>query len=247
MSTGSRGCRGTNGVLDMDTLYREIIKVPLFRDAPSTCRGSYGEFFVKLCRRPERRFLLRNEARIAERFKRYDFCPSFIGFRDFEDASLLVYRRVIGVSLANIFFATKRMVSVVSDALDRINVILAGERICQLDPSPNNIIVNLFSHHVWFVDYELCAPFGTESEITDAFGLNTDEERQVLSRAFQTAACHYKPVSMTEYGDEFNRYMNRRLVEALERRQHVAGIIELLSYKLNHLWQRAYQKADRSQ
>ncbi len=228
----------------METLYREIIKVPLFRDAPSTCRGSYGEYFVKMCRRPERRFLLRNEARFAERFKRYDFCPSFVGFRDFDDASLLVYRRVIGVSLANVFFATKKMVALVSDALGHINRILADERVCQLDPSPNNVIINLFSHHVWFVDYELCAPFGTESEITDSFELNSNDERQILTRAFQTAACHYKPASMTEYGDEFNRYMNGRLVEALERRQHLAGVIELLGHKLQHLGQRASQKAD---
>ena len=232
---------------DLDTLYRELIKVPHFRDAISTCRGSYGEYFVKLCRRPERRFLLRNEARFAERFQRYDFCPSLVGFRDVDNASLLVYQRVTGVSLSNVFFATKRMISLVSDALDRINETLAGEKVCQLDPSPNNVIVNLPSSRVWYIDYELCAPFGTESEITNTFGLNTDEEKQVLSRAFQTAACQYKPASMTEYGDAFNRFMNKKLIEALEHRQNLRGVFEFLGYKMRHFWQRAIQKADRVQ
>jgi predicted Ser/Thr protein kinase len=231
---------------DLDELYRELIKTPYFRDAASTCRGPYGEYFIKLCRRPERRFLLRNEACFAERFQRYDFCPSLIGFRDLDDASLLVYRRVPGVSLLNVFFATEKMISLVSDALNRINEILTREKVCQLDPGPNNIIVNLPTRRVWYIDYELCAPFGTESEIADAFALRTDEEKQVLSRAFQTAACRYKPAFMTEYGDAFNRFMSKRLIESLERRRKLTGAYEFFVYKLRRFWQRAIQKADRA-
>jgi predicted Ser/Thr protein kinase len=226
-------------MIALNDLYRELISSPTCRDTLSTYRGSHSEYFVKICRRRERRFLLRNEARFAERFQRYDFCPALIGFQDFEDASFLVYKRVTGVSLMNLLFATERMVSLVSDALDRINDTLAREQICQLDPSPNNIIINLRSGRVWYVDYELCAPFGTETEIAESFALRTDEEKKVLSQAFRTAACQYKPESMMEYGDAFNRYMNRRLLDDLGRRQHLTGIFELVSYKLRHLWQRA--------
>jgi hypothetical protein len=233
-------------MIALDTLYRELISEPSILNAASTRRVSYGEYFVKMCRRQEKRFLLRNEARFAERFGRYDFCPSFVGFRDFDDASLLVYRRVIGVSLASVFFATKRTVSLVSSALDRVNEVLASERICQLDPSPNNIIVNSRSGQVWYVDYELCAPFGTETEITKAFGLSTDKEKHVLSQAFQTAACHYKPASMTEYGDAFNRHMNRKLVDDMERRKHLVGILEFLAFKLRLRLQRTKRQADRT-
>jgi predicted Ser/Thr protein kinase len=228
-------------MIALDTLYRELIGAPAFRDTASTYRGPHGEYFVKLCRRSEKRFLLRNEARFAERFQQYDFCPSFIGFRDFEDASFLVYKRVTGVSLMNLFFATERMVLRVSNALDRINDTLAREQICQLDPSPNNIIINPRSGHVWYVDYELCAPFGTEIEITNSFALSTDEEKLVLSKAFRTAACQYKPSSMTEFGDAFNRYMNTKLLEDLERRRHLTGMFEFVAYKWRHFWQRANQ------
>jgi predicted Ser/Thr protein kinase len=230
-------------MIALDDLCRELISKPTFRDTVSMYRGSQGEFFVKLSRRSKRRFLLRNEARFAKRFQPYDFCPSLIGFRDFEDASFLVYRRVTGVSLMNIFFATEHMVSLVSDALDRIKDMLAREQICQLDPSPNNIIIYPRSGRVWYVDYELCAPFDTETEITRSFALSTEEEKQVLSKAFQTAACPHKPASMTEYGDAFNRYMNKRVLEDLERRQRLTGMFELIAYKLRHFWQRANQQA----
>jgi tRNA A-37 threonylcarbamoyl transferase component Bud32 len=233
-------------MIALDALYRELIKIPLFRDARSRCRASYGEYFVKLCRLREKRFLLRNEARYAQCLNRYDFCPPFVGFQDFDDASILVYRRVVGVSLVNVTFATKRIVSLVSKALDRVNDVLASERICQLDPSPNNIIVNSRSGQVWYVDYELCAPFGTEIEITNAFGLSTDKEKQILSRAFQTAACHYRPASMTEYGDAFNRYMNKRLVSDLERRRHLAGILKFFAFRLRLGWQQAKELSDRT-
>jgi predicted Ser/Thr protein kinase len=226
-------------MIALDDLYREIINKPAFRNVTSTYRGSHGDCFVKICRRRERRFLLRNEARIAKRFQQYEFCPSFIGFHDFEDASFLVYRRVVGVSLMNLYYATARMISMVSDALNRINDALAREQICQLDPSPNNIIINPRLGRVWYVDYELCAPFGTETEITKSFALNTDAEKKVLSRAFQTAACQYKPASMTEYDDAFNRYMNKRLLYDLERRRHLSGMFDLFAYKMRSFWQRA--------
>jgi predicted Ser/Thr protein kinase len=226
-------------MIALDNLYLELVNKPALRNGVSAYRGSHGDCFVKLCRRRERRFLLRNEARFAERFRNYDFCPTLIGFRDFDDASLLVYRRVTGVSLMNVLFVTRRMISLVSDALDRINDTLARERICQLDPSPNNIIINPRSGHVWYIDYELCAPFGTEAEITDFFALDTTEEKQVLSQAFRTAACQYKPASMAEYGDAFNRFMNGKMLGDLQRRQHLAGISDLIAYKLRRFWQRA--------
>ena len=131
------------------------------------------------------------------------------------------------------------MISLVSDALNRINDTLAREQICQLDPSPSNIIINLRSGQVWYIDYELCAPFGTEAEITDFFELGSNEEKQVLSKAFRTAACQYKPASMTEYGDAFNRHMNGKMIEDLQRRQHLAGVSDLIAHKLRHFWQRA--------
>ena len=229
-------------MIALDALYSEILKVPLFRDATSTCRGAYGEYFVKLCRSREKRFLLRNEARIAERFSRYDFCPPLVGFGDFDDTSCLIYRRVRGISVRNIFFMTKRIISLVSGMLDRVNETLAKERICQLDPSPNNIIIDSGQDRVWYVDYELCAPFGTEAEITASFGLSTEEERQTLRQAFQEAGCHYKPPHIAEYGDEYNRYMNALMISNLERRRHFTGFLEFLRFRTEQYWQRAKQR-----
>jgi tRNA A-37 threonylcarbamoyl transferase component Bud32 len=222
----------------LETLYGEILKVPLFRDAPSTCRGFYGEYFVKLCRSREKRFLLRNEARIAERFRHYDFCPPLVGFGDYEDASFLVYKRVPGVSVRNIYFMTQRIISLVSETLERINETLANERICQLDPSPNNIIIDTVQGRVWYVDFELCAPFGTETEIIESFGLRTDEERQVLKHAFQEAGCSYKPAHIVEYGDAYNRYMNALIINNLKRRQHFTGFLKFLLFRTGQYWQR---------
>jgi hypothetical protein len=228
----------------LDALYGELIKVPRFRDASTIKRGPYGEYFVKLCRIQERRFLLRNEARIAERLRRYDFCPALIGFGDFADTSCLVYRRASGVSMRNIFFITRRILALVQDALNRINDILANERICQLDPSPNNIIIDSRQGRVWYVDYELCAPFGTEAEIVDGFGLSNDDEKQILQHAFQTAGCQYKPPQIAEYGDEFNRYMNDLMINNFKRRQHFSGFLKFLRHRAGQYGQRVKRRMD---
>jgi tRNA A-37 threonylcarbamoyl transferase component Bud32 len=235
--------RATDRMIELDAVYDELIKLPQFRNAAFS-RGPYKEYFVKLCRIQERRFLLRNEAHIAQRLRRYDFCPPLIGFNDFADASCLVYRRVPGVSVRNTIFITKRIIALVKDALDQINEILEKERICQLDPSPNNIIVDSKQGRVWYVDYELCAPCGTETEIVDGFGLSTEDERRVLKDAFQTAGCHYKPAHIAEYGDAFNRYMSDILIDNLKNRRRFGGFLRFFYHRARQHWQRARRRMD---
>jgi tRNA A-37 threonylcarbamoyl transferase component Bud32 len=228
-----------------EAIYRELIQTPFFRDAESSCRGPFGKYFIKLCRSRERRFLLRNDARMARRFSPYGFCPPLIGFYEDKDTSCLIYRRVAGPSLSDAIIITKPMVAWVSSMLGRVNEAFAQEGICQLDPSPNNIILDKASSRAWYIDYELCAPFGTEAEIMDGFNLDTEEERLVLYRAFRTAGCRYKPAHIEDYGDEFNRYMNDKIVRDMEKRRHVNGFLTHSVLRFWRYWLRVQRRLER--
>jgi len=126
--------------------------------------------------------------------------------------------------------------------LDRVNEAFAHEGICQLDPSPNNIILDKASERAWYIDYELCAPFGTEAEIAASYNLHTEEERLVLYRAFRTAGCQYKPAHIHDYGDEFNRYMNDKIVRDMEKRRHVTGFLTHAARRFSRYWPRVQRR-----
>jgi hypothetical protein len=98
-------------------------------------------------------------------------------------------------------------------------------RICQLDPSPNNIIVNPAEHKLWCVDYELCAPFGAMEDVLISFSLTNAKEVEILKSALNTAGCSLRPAYIKDFKEDYSVWMTSVVIANLKKRSTVqAGL-----------------------